>query len=37
MADRADSRGTVTVKGASHAVAVSHPGKVAKLIDRAAR
>ena len=37
MADRANSRGTVTVKEASHAVAVSHPGKVTKLIDRAAR
>ncbi|MDI6105981.1 alpha/beta hydrolase [Actinoplanes sp. NEAU-A12] len=36
MADRAGSRATVTVKGASHAVAVSRPDTVAKLIARAA-
>ena len=32
MADRAHARATVTVKGASHAVAVSRPDSVAKLI-----
>jgi pimeloyl-ACP methyl ester carboxylesterase len=37
MADRADSRHTVTVKGASHAVHVSRPGKVTDIIVRAAR
>ena len=36
MADRAHSRITVTVKGASHAVAVSRPDTVTKLIVRAA-
>ncbi|WIM96411.1 alpha/beta hydrolase [Actinoplanes oblitus] len=36
MADRAGSRATVTVKGASHAVAVSRPDAVVKLIVRAA-
>lgn len=36
MADRAGSRATVTVKGASHAVAVSRPDTVVKLIARAA-
>ena len=36
MADRAGSRATVTVRGASHAVAVSQPGTVVKLIARAA-
>jgi pimeloyl-ACP methyl ester carboxylesterase len=36
MADRAGSRGTVTVEGASHAVAVSRPDTVVKLIVRAA-
>ncbi|MEU4626180.1 alpha/beta hydrolase [Actinoplanes sp. NPDC023801] len=36
MADRAGSRATVTVKGASHAVAVSRPDPVVKLIVRAA-
>jgi pimeloyl-ACP methyl ester carboxylesterase len=36
MADRAGSRATVTVKGASHAVAVSRPDTVVKLIVRAA-
>ena len=37
MADRADSRHTVTVTGASHAVHVSRPGKVTDIIVRAAR
>ncbi|MDQ2589169.1 alpha/beta fold hydrolase [Saccharothrix yanglingensis] len=36
MADRAGSRATVTVEGASHAVAVSRPDTVVKLIVRAA-
>ncbi|ROP34964.1 alpha/beta fold hydrolase [Saccharothrix texasensis] len=36
MADRAGSRATVTVEGASHAVAVSRPDAVVKLIARAA-
>jgi pimeloyl-ACP methyl ester carboxylesterase len=36
MADRAGSRATVTVKDASHAVAVSRPDAVVKLIVRAA-
>ena len=36
MADRAGSRATVTVKGASHAVAVSRPDAVVNLIARAA-
>jgi pimeloyl-ACP methyl ester carboxylesterase len=36
MADRAGSRATVTVEGASHAVAVSRPNEVAELIFRAA-
>lgn len=37
MAERAHSRATVEVKGASHSVAVSHPDTVADLIVRAAR
>ena len=36
MASRAQSRKTVVVKGASHVVMVSHPNKVAKLIELAA-
>jgi pimeloyl-ACP methyl ester carboxylesterase len=36
MADRAHSRQTVVVKGASHMVMVSNPETVAKLIERAA-
>ncbi|MEV0900992.1 alpha/beta hydrolase [Actinoplanes sp. NPDC049802] len=36
MAERAGSRGTVTVEEASHAVAVSRPDTVVKLIVRAA-
>lgn len=36
MADRAGSRATVTVEGASHAVAVSRPNAVADLVLRAA-
>ncbi|XVS66407.1 alpha/beta fold hydrolase [Actinosynnema sp. CA-299493] len=36
MADRARSRATVTVDGASHAVAVSRPNAVAELVLRAA-
>ncbi len=36
MADRANSRHTVAIKGASHSVMISHPGQVAKLIEVAA-
>jgi pimeloyl-ACP methyl ester carboxylesterase len=36
MADRAGSRGTVVVKGASHVVMVSHAPAVASLIEKAA-
>jgi pimeloyl-ACP methyl ester carboxylesterase len=36
MAERAHSRQTVIVKGASHVVMVSHPQQVAKLIESAA-
>ena len=36
MAERAHSRKTVVVKGASHALMVSHPAKVAALIEDAA-
>lgn len=36
MADRAKSKQTVVVKGASHVVMVSHPAEVAGLIERAA-
>lgn len=36
MAERAHSKQTVVVKGASHVVMVSRPGPVAKLIERAA-
>ncbi|OHT20581.1 alpha/beta fold hydrolase [Edaphosphingomonas haloaromaticamans] len=36
MAQRARSRHTVVVKGASHVVMVSHPAPVAALIERAA-
>jgi len=36
MAERAHSRGTVVVKGASHVVMVSHPDEVANLIVKAA-
>jgi pimeloyl-ACP methyl ester carboxylesterase len=36
MADRAQSRGTVVVKGASHVVMVSNAPAVASLIERAA-
>jgi pimeloyl-ACP methyl ester carboxylesterase len=36
MADRANSRKTVVVKGGSHVVMISHPGEVAKLIEQAA-
>ena len=37
MATRANSRHTVEIRGASHAVAVSHPGDAANLIVEAAR
>lgn len=37
MADRAGSRHTVVIEGASHVVMVSHPVAVADLIDEAAR
>lgn len=36
MAERAQSRQTVVVKGGSHVVMVSHPAEVAALIERAA-
>lgn len=36
MAERARSRGTVVIKGASHVVMVSNPAPVAALIERAA-
>ncbi|WP_457585311.1 alpha/beta fold hydrolase [Ensifer canadensis] len=36
MAERANSRKTVVVRGGSHVVMVSHPGQVAKLIEEAA-
>jgi len=36
MANRANSKETVVVNGASHVVMVSHSDAVAKLIDRAA-
>lgn len=37
MAERAGSRGTVVVEGASHVVMVSHPDTVAQVIEKAAR
>ena len=37
MAQRAGSKETVVVKGASHVVMISHPDDVASLIERAAR
>ena len=37
MADRARSKRSVEVKGASHAVMISHPSDVAALIEEAAR
>lgn len=36
MAERAKSRKTVAVEGASHVVMISHPGEVTKLIEEAA-
>lgn len=36
MADRANSRETVVVKGASHVVMISHPDAVAEVIEHAA-
>ncbi|WP_332303226.1 alpha/beta fold hydrolase [Rhizobium sp. GR12] len=36
MAERAHSRGTVAIKGASHVVMVSHPAEVTHLIEEAA-
>jgi pimeloyl-ACP methyl ester carboxylesterase len=36
MADRAHSRGTVVINGASHVVMTSHPKEVAELIEKAA-
>jgi pimeloyl-ACP methyl ester carboxylesterase len=36
MAERAKSKETVVVQGASHVVMVSHPEKVAKIIEDAA-
>jgi pimeloyl-ACP methyl ester carboxylesterase len=37
MAKRADAKATVAISGASHVVMVSHPGEVARLIERAAK
>jgi pimeloyl-ACP methyl ester carboxylesterase len=37
MAERAHARKTVVLDGASHALMVSHPDKVASLIEDAAR
>jgi pimeloyl-ACP methyl ester carboxylesterase len=37
MAERAKSKETVVVKGASHVVMVSHPDRVAKVIEDAAK
>jgi len=36
MADRAGSRKTVAVKGASHVVMISHPDEVAEMIHQSA-
>ena len=36
MAQRANARSTVVVKGASHVVMISHPDEVAKVIEEAA-
>lgn len=36
MANRAGAKETVAIKGASHVVMISHPGVVARLIERAA-
>ena len=36
MAERAKSRDTVVIEGASHVVMVSHPAEVAKMIMKAA-
>jgi len=36
MAERAHVRKTVAIEGASHALMVSHPDKVAALIEEAA-
>ena len=36
MAERANSKKTIVVSGASHVVMVSHPGEVANLIEEAA-
>ncbi len=36
MADRARSKKTVAVSGASHVVMISHPGEVTKMIEQAA-
>ena len=37
MAERAGSKETVVVRGASHVVMISHPQAVAKLIRKAAK
>jgi len=37
MAERANSKQTVVVKGASHVVMVSHPKTVAEVIEAAAK
>ncbi len=36
MAQRADAKDTVVVKGAPHVVMISHPSRVADVIERAA-
>jgi pimeloyl-ACP methyl ester carboxylesterase len=36
MAERADAKNTIVVKGASHVVMISHPSVVANLIEKAA-
>lgn len=36
MAERAKSKATVEIKGASHVVMISHPSEVAALVERAA-
>jgi pimeloyl-ACP methyl ester carboxylesterase len=36
MAERANSKETIVVNGASHVVMVSHPGAVAEVIEHAA-
>jgi pimeloyl-ACP methyl ester carboxylesterase len=37
MAERANAKQVVTIRGASHVVMISHPHEVSKLIETAAR